>query len=183
MRTQSIQCLVLSGVIAATLSGCGPATMTSARTATFTVPVSAAPTYLGPVAKSYVAWDGSHVDPPPAGARPRLDFATVVHERCSFGGNQCRGPHFRMTVALGSVTEMNGSSGPGADHRLMYVVDEIGMQCRLILTGGPQIMSTSAGPRPWPEWCRGIGFIDANGADLPRWGGVGPMPGQSQETR
>lgn len=174
--------VALAVLVGTTLSACGGSTsagpQSMAPTSKFADPVGAVPAYLGPVPNSYVAWDGSRVDPPPAGSRPRLDFAAIVRERCSDGGNQCRSPRFRMTVALGSVTEVNGSSGPGAHHRLMYVVDESGLQCDLIATGGPQIASTSAGPRPWPKWCRGIGFIDANGSDLPRWGGVGPMPGQ-----
>lgn len=173
-RTLATAAPLFLSALLATTTACGSGRSAPVPKPPLSLPAGGIATDLGPVTKSYVAWDGSQIDPPPAGARPRIGFAAVINDRCRYR-TECAGSRFRLTASLASVT---ATSGPDADHRLMYVVDETGIRCDTIVTGGPQVTWTSSGPEPWPRWCRGIGFIAADGSELPRWGGVGPMPGQ-----
>jgi hypothetical protein len=156
------------------LTACGATTASNHPSPTFPAPVGAPPRYLGPATTSSTAWDGSRIEPPPAHANPTLGVAKLIKAECATW-DTCHTPNFSMTVTLASVTEMNGESGPGADQRLMYVVEETGIPCNTIA------VSPMPGRPAWPAgvvWCRSIGFRDANGSELPRWGGVSPMPGQ-----
>lgn len=170
MRFVRLAAVAALGLTAA----CGSTPVANRPSPTFAAPVGAPPRYLGPATTSYVAWDGSRIYPPPANAEPKLTVDKLIKDECGTTGN-CHPPSSKMTVTLAAVTEVNGSSGPGADHRLMYVIEESGIRCDTIA------VSPMPGRPAWPPgvvWCRSIGFRDANGSELPRWGGVGPMPGQ-----
>ncbi|BBH16286.1 hypothetical protein Back2_05730 [Nocardioides baekrokdamisoli] len=144
----------------------------------FTVPVGAPPSYLGPATASYVTDEGqTYVDPPSPGVAPHLTWPQLEHQLCHQpGGPSCHDAHARIVVRLASISTkypLNIHDGPPR-HLLMYVVTTTGIRCDSIAVGGTPGWNS----KRWPTWCQGTGFINASGAELPRWGGVGPMPGQ-----